>query len=87
MLWMIECAAEGAISVVEMLFSTSLVAVVGAGEQVVFPTFEHTAGCVNMVVMWSDWQKLSCCAKCRIGYSVNLFCLAAGSLSTATECI
>lgn len=34
MLWMNECAAEGAISVVEMLFSTSLVAVVGAGEQV-----------------------------------------------------
>jgi hypothetical protein len=61
MLWMNECAAEGAISVVEMLFSTSLVAVVGAGEQVdFFPTFEQTAGCVNMVVMWSDWQKSSC---------------------------
>lgn len=60
MLWIIECAAEGAISVVEMLFSTSLVAVVGAGEQVGFPTFEHTADCVNMVVMWLDWQKLSC---------------------------
>lgn len=28
------CAAEGAINVVEMLFSTSLVAVVGAGQQV-----------------------------------------------------
>lgn len=39
MLWMNECAAEGAISVVEMLFSTSLVAVVGAGEQVDFSYF------------------------------------------------
>lgn len=39
-IWITEvCAAEGAVNVVEMLFSSSLVAVVGAGQQVFFWSF------------------------------------------------